>query len=569
MHKHARPWWRDEMRKRPGGRDHDSQWWREAVIYQICPWSFQDSTGSGTGDLGGIISRLDYINSLGVDAIWLTPINTSPMDDLGYDITDLCAIGSAFGDMDQFRLLLDLAHRRGLRVLLDGVWNHTSEQHPWFVESRGSRCNPRSDWYLWADPAPDGGPPNNWRSAFSGVSGWHLDDMRGQYYWASFLPSQPDLNWHHPEVRATVLTSMRFWLDLGVDGFRVDAVNFFTQDPELRDNPPRRRSDRRPDGVALSNPLARQLLVNSFNRDETFDYLAPMRQLVDEYPGTVLLGEVTLCEDSVKLAAAYTRGPRRLQMAYHSGLLSDAPLRAPLVRELVDRVLSEFGDSGACWIVGNHDYGRLRTQWGGKKRDLGDDFYRMVATLLVCLPGALVLWQGDELGLPEAKIPGEIRKRDLKDPFGKLLYPKLKGRDGSRTPMPWDDRLDHGGFTTGTPWLPVPPRHLARSVRLQDLDPDSLLNHWRQLLSWRRGQPALQYGTTELLSLRAPLLGLLRRAHGQRLVCVFNLSARTVGSSLPGLPIAAQVNGLVEGAIWDGKRLTLPPWGVFLAQLEA
>lgn len=567
MEESERPWWRDDMKMRQVGRRNDSQWWREAVIYQICPWSFQDTTGSGTGDLRGVIARLDYIASLGVDAIWLTPINPSPMGDLGYDITDLRRVGSAFGSMEDLRLLLDLAHRRGLRVLLDGVWNHTSEQHEWFVESRGSRSNPKSDWYVWADPAPDGGVPSNWRSAFSGQSGWHLDHPRGQYYWASFLPCQPDLNWKNPDVRDAVLRSMRFWLDLGIDGFRVDAVNFFAQDSQLRDNPPRRRNDPRPDGVDVINPLARQRMINSFNRPETLEYLGPMRELANQYPGTVLLGEVTLCEDSIKLAATYTRG-KRLHLAYHSGLLSDAPLRAPLLRGLVKRVLDEFGDSGACWIVGNHDYGRLRTQWGGKKRDLGEDFYRLVAMLLVCLPGALVLWQGDELGLPEARIPDEIPKREIKDPFGRLLYPRLKGRDGARTPMPWDERAHAAGFTTGTPWLPVPARHLQRSVRRQSLDPDSLLNHWRQLLHWRRGQPALLHGATELVSLRAPLVGLLRQAPGQRLLCVFNLSDRPARSTLPGLSVASQVSGLLEGSTWDGKRLTLPAWGAFFAQLD-
>jgi len=545
------------------------EWWQNAVIYQICPWSFQDSNGDGTGDLEGIIDRLDYIQSLQVDAIWLTPINESPMDDLGYDVTAMRKVGSAFGTTEQFDRLLSLAHQRGLMVIMDGVWNHTSDRHPWFEDSRAGRDGRHADWYVWADPSPDGGPPNNWLSCFNGESGWRYVEARKQYYWASFLPSQPDLNWHHPDVRDAILQRMRFWLDRGVDGFRVDAVNFFAQDPALRDNPQRQRKDGLPDGVDEDNPLTQQRLVNSFNRPETLAYLKPMRELVDQYPGAMLLGEVTLCEDSIENAAAYTQGTDRLHLAYHSGLLFDEPMTAQRLRSLLQRVNEHFGEGGTCWMVGNHDYGRLRSRWGSKVKAYDDDFYRMAAALLVSLPGALCIWQGDELGLPEARIPQDIPLKDMRDPFGRMLYPKVAGRDGSRTPMPWDDRAPHAGFSSRKPWLPIPKSHQSRSVFRQNGDPCSLLNCWRQLIGWRRSQPALEAGINEMLPLRAPLLGFVREYAEQRLLCVFNLSDREVHTTLPEVDYVLPVTGLDLTSHYDGLTLTLPPWGVFFADMRS
>jgi len=348
----------------------------------------------------------------------------------------------------------------------------------------------------------------------------------------------------------------------------VDAANFFAKDPQLRDNPRRRRRDGRPDGIAMSNPMAEQLLVNSFNRPETLDYLPPLRRLVDQYPGAVLLGEVTLCEDSVALAASYTQGPERLHLAYHSGLLFDEALTAQRLRALIRRVCEHYGRSGICWMAGNHDYGRLRSRWGGG-RGRAEDYHRLVAALLISLPGALCLWQGDELGLPEARIPRDIPRKAMKDPFGKLLYPKVPGRDGARTPMPWDDRLAHAGFSAVEPWLPVPESHLRRSVHRQTGDPASSLNHWRRLLRWRRHQPALTAGTAELLPLRAPLLGLVREYAEQRLLCVFNLSAHEVRSKLPGIDFVRPACGLDMPGRYDGLTLTLPAWGFFFADLRS
>lgn len=569
----ARPWWRDAFINRraslmspsdPSRRN--GEWWDNALIYQISPWSFQDSDGDGIGDLPGIIERLDYIDALGVDAIWLTPIFASPMDDLGYDVTELREISPLFGSMDDFERLLQLAHNRGLRVILDMVWNHTSDRHPWFVESRASRDNAKADWYVWADPGPDGGVPNNWLSSFSGDTAWQFEPQRGQYYLANFLPSQPDLNWYNDQVRAEVIECARFWLERGIDGMRLDAVNFFCHDPSLADNPLRGEGDPRPHGIDPDNPLARQFFRNSFCRPETLDRLAPLRELVDDYPGVMLLGEVIEADDSIELAARYTRGDRRLHLAYHGGLLLDERMNAARLREVVSHALEQFGQGGACWIVGNHDFGRLHSQWQAKERAYPPAFYRMMAALLLVLPGAFCLWQGDELGLNEARIPEDIHPDQLKDPFGRTMYPRLKGRDGSRTPMPWSDAQPNAGFTDAeAPWLPIPEAHLRCAANGQQANPESLLSHWRRLLHWRLMQPALQTGTSRLLDLGETIFALLREEDEQRLLCVFNISDAPARVDLTSLGHLVPVQGL---GYHDALPVTeLNPWGVLLADV--
>lgn len=574
----SRGWWREPILNRRAWTWQDAkaahrsgEWWQNAVIYQVAPWSFQDSDGDGTGDLGGVIDRLDYIGSLGVDALWLTPIYESPMEDFGYDLVDLYSIGRTFGTMDQFDRLVALVHQRGIKIVLDMVWNHTSDRHRWFQESASSRDNPKADWYVWADPGPGGGPPNNWRSAFNGASAWKFSEARGQYYFFNFLESQPDLNWHNPQVRRMALECARFWLDRGIDGMRLDAVNFYCHDPQLRDNPVRDKNAKMPDGIAPENPAAEHLFVNSFCRSETLDYLRPLRELCDEYPGTMMLGEVTLCEDTLEQAALYVQGQHRLHLAYHSALHFHEPMSAPRLRALVEKALKNFGEGGICWIVGNHDYGRTRSYWGGREQDLPDDFYRMVAALLISLPGALCLWQGDELGLPEARIPEDIAQEQIRDPFGKSLYPRVKGRDGSRTPMPWAHDAPSAGFTTaGKTWLPIPPSHLPRAVDLQTGDPRSLLNHWRTLLHWRISQPALQAGATELMDFGQCLLAMVREYREQCLLCLFNISGEPNRADLSRFSVVRPAVGLGGEALFDAQtmQVELPPWGTFFADLR-
>jgi alpha-glucosidase len=578
MDVHDRAWWKLPIINRRSWTWRDAnkvvragEWYQNAVIYQIAPWSFQDSNGDGKGDLQGIIRRLDYIASLGVDAVWLTPVYPSPMDDLGYDISDMCAVGESFGTMGDLQRLLELLHLRGLKLILDMVWSHTSERHPWFEQSRRSRDDPKADWYVWADPSPDGGPPNNWLSMVTGGSGWKFDERRGQYYFFNFFPSQPDLNWNNPEVRAEILGIARFWLEQGIDGMRLDAVNFYCHDPALRDNPPRTAADGKPDGIDINNPAAAQLFRNSFGRPESYEALRPLRALVDEYPGVVLLGEVTLAEDSVQEAANFARGRQRLHLSYHSALLFEDRICAQRMRAVIEKVIAAYGEGGACWIMGNHDYGRMRSLWGGMAQEDPEAFYRMMIAVLLSLPGALCLWQGDELGLPEARIPDDLPVEDLRDPMGRLLYPRLTGRDPSRTPMPWDDAEHACGFTTAAqPWLPLPDSHRARSVARQAADPQSFLNAWRRLLHWRVRQPALEGGSLELSDLPPPLLALVREYNEQRLLCLFNFSDGPVSTDLSSFSQLVPARGLGNDFDWDAqtRQLRLPAWGAFFADLR-
>ncbi|MEB3357674.1 MAG: alpha-glucosidase [Synechococcales bacterium] len=548
------------------------EWWQNAVIYQINPWSYLDTDGDGIGDLDGIIRKLDYICALGVDAIWLCPIFESEKHDLGYDVTDMRAIDEIFGSMKDFDRLLALAHARGLRIMLDQVWSHTSDQHPWFLESRQSRDNPKADWYIWHDPKADGSPPNNWLSAFMGKSAWRWVPEREQFYMYNFLPSQPDLNWRNPAVVDAILQRAKFWLDKGVDGFRIDAVNFYIHDEHLRDNPARPDDAPMPDGIAPDNPMAKQILKYSFCRPETLHALKPMRKLVDQYPGVTTLGEVTLCEDSIDLSGQYVAGDERLHMVYNSALLVDEPISADLLRKTVDKVAKHFPQGGNCWMVGNHDYGRLRSRFTGKDANgnpYPNEFYRMMAALLIALPGAFCLYQGDELGLTEGMIPDDIPVEDIQDPFGKALYPDVPGRDGSRTPMPWNSRVPNAGFTSDDrPWLPIPEAHYGMAVDIQTVQPQSLLNTWRRLLHWRKQQPALMQGNCKILDTRSPIFAFVRRSKEQFMLCVFNVSDESARYDLSHLGETRATTGSGCGMNRDGDVANLEPYGACFCNLS-
>ncbi|NEP19452.1 MAG: alpha-glucosidase [Leptolyngbya sp. SIO4C1] len=572
-------WWRDSSVGRwswtwqdANQVEHQGAWWQNAVIYQINPLSFLDTDGDGKGDLAGVTEKLDYLAALGVDAIWLCPIFASPMNDLGYDITDMRRIDPTFGSVETFDRLVAVAHAIGLKVIIDQVWSHTSDKHPWFLESRQSQDNARADWYVWAEPKPDGSPPNNWLSAFTGQSAWRWAPERRQFYFYNFLPSQPDLNWHNPAVVEAILKRAQFWLDRGIDGFRIDAPNFFLHDPELRDNPPRPADTPHPEGVDAENPMVRQLFKYNFCRPETLEALKPIRELVDQYPAVVTLGEVTLCDDSVALASEYVHGDQRFHLAYHSALLAEEPISAALMRRTLKRTIEHFREGGCCWIVGNHDYGRLRSRWTGADASgnpYPETFYRMMAALLLSLPGAFCLYQGDELGLPEATIPDDIPVEDIQDPFGQALYPAIHGRDGSRTPMPWQGEAPNAGFSTAEKtWLPVPEDHYAYAVDVQERHPQSLLNTWRRLLHWRRKQPALLAGDIHLLETEDPLFGFIRQYGGQRLVCLYNLSHAPVSYEMPEtLAGCKPVQGLGFETERRGQVLKLPEYGAFLGNL--
>ncbi|NII09283.1 alpha-amylase family glycosyl hydrolase [Oleiagrimonas sp. C23AA] len=570
------PWWRQApVNRRAFAWEQQQQcdalgeWWHGAAIYQLMVRSYLDSDGDGRGDLRGLIHRLDYLGSIGIDAIWLTPIYPSGGHDLGYDVIDMCDVSPDVGTLDDLEILIHMAHQRGLRVMLDMVWNHTSDQHPWFLESRASRNNPKADWYVWADPAEYGGPPNNWLSVFDGASGWRWCEERGQYYWANFFASQPDLNWHNEDVRAEILKQARFWLDRGVDGLRLDAVNFYAHDPELRDNPPRGQDDPPPDGINPRHPAAQQKLTHSFNRPETLEYLRPIRELANEYPAVALLGEITLCEDSIATAAKFTHGEHRLHLAYHDGLLFDERMTAQRICKVVSRTLELFGECGSCWIVGNHDFGRLASRWGGDEKPYPKRFHRTVAALLLSLPGASCLWQGDELGLPQARIPEDI-------PYDRVIDPAIHAkfgnvRDGSRTPMPWNHEKPHCGFTSAPEsWLPVPESHRELSVSRQQVKPDSMLNGWRTLLHWRVAQPAMRAGRSDLMDVPEPWLAIVRSYAEQSLLCLFNLSEEAAE-----IDLCEQLEHLrlIEGLGFEYEQIgehavRVPAWGSLIAEIS-
>ncbi|MCB4820355.1 alpha-amylase family glycosyl hydrolase [Roseicella aerolata] len=502
-----------------------AEWWRGAVLYQVYPRSFVDSDGDGIGDLPGLLERIDHIAALGVDGIWLCPVYVSPQRDFGYDVSDHCAIDPSFGSLADFDRVLQAAHARGLKVLVDLVGGHTSDQHPWFAASRRSKAAPTADWYVWADPAPDGTPPNNWLSVFGG-SAWAWEPRRRQYYLHHFLPSQPTLNLQNPACLEALLDVARFWLDRGVDGFRLDAIDFLTHDLRLRSNP----AVPPPNGQVPAKLFALQRHDHDMIQPASMAVLRRIRALLDEYPGTVSLGEVSSQDGAFDRIAAYTGAPDLLHMAY-----TLRPLRhgfdRPTLQALLRDAIATCSRGWPCWSFSNHDVERAATRWApGGKADAR--FTRLLLALLLSLPGSACLYQGEELGLPEA----QLREEEIRDPFGITYWPEFKGRDGSRTPMPWVRGAVNACFTPDwcDPWLPVPASHRALAVDEQEADPGSTLRFTRRLLALRKAEPALRHGTATALDLPAPLFGFVRETAGQRVTLVFNLSDEAVALP-PGL----------------------------------
>ena len=536
----------------------DASWWLGAVIYQIYPRSFLDTDGNGIGDLPGIIERLDYVAGLGVDAVWIAPFFKSPMADFGYDIADYRAVDPLFGTLDDFDRLLRRARALGLKVMIDQVLSHTSIAHDWFRASRESRTNPKADWYVWADPREDGGPPNNWLSIFGGPA-WQWEPRRQQYYLHNFLAAQPDLNFHNPEVRAAVLDAVRFWLDRGVDGLRLDAINFCFHDRLLRDNPVKPADRRIGRGFSADNPYAYQYHLHNNTQPENLAFLEELRTLLDRYPGVAALGEIS-SEDSLATIAEYTRG-RRLHMGYSFELLTD-DFSAAYIRDTVSRLDAQMQDGWPCWAISNHDVERVLSRWG---RGRPSAPLANLLTAMVCsLRGPACVYQGEELGLTEADVPFEA----LQDPYGIAFWPQFKGRDGCRTPMPWTTAA-HAGFTTGVPWLPVPKEHLELAVSLQESDAASALRGFRTFMHWRRQHPALRTGAIRFLDTPEPILAFIREDPGEIVLAAFNLSEKTATVTLPGLGVARALrgHGLREGALVDG-HLCLPGYGAAFVSLD-
>lgn len=529
-------------------------WWRGAVVYQIYPRSFLDRSGDGVGDLPGVVERLDHVAAFGADAVWLSPFFRSPMDDFGYDVADYRAVDPLFGTLEDADRVIARAHALGLRVIIDMVLSHTSDRHAWFTDSRTGRAGPRADWYVWAEPKPDGTPPNNWLSCFGG-SAWSWDAGRRQYYLHNFLASQPDLNLHNPEVQDALLDECRFWLERGVDGFRLDVANYYLHDPLLRDNPARGPDLPWPDGTPPGNPYGMQVHRYDKSQPETLGFLRRLRALLDGYGDRMAVAEVH-DDDSVVRAAEYVAGTDLLHTAYNFALLG--PDFGPAtIRGAVEAFERQPGGGWPSWAFSNHDVPRVATRWGGAGAPPAAA--KLLLALLGSLRGTVFVYQGEELGLPEAVVP---RDR-MRDPYGIAMWPGPGGRDGCRTPMPWRADHPHAGFSEREPWLPIPDAHRSRAVDRQNGEPSSVLAFARSFFAWRRGQAALRLGAIAFRDAPDPVLVFERRHDGQRILCVFNLgpAPASVGlASLDAGPLRA-LEGHGLGGYVAGGELRLPAWG--------
>jgi len=530
----------------------DKDWWRGAVIYQIYPRSFQDSNHDGIGDLAGIIHRLDHIAALGADAIWISPFFRSPMLDFGYDVSDYCDVDPIFGQLGDFDALIDRAHALGLRVLIDLVISHTSNQHAWFAESQTSRDNAKADWYVWADARPDGTPPTNWLSIFGG-SAWEWNGERMQYYLHNFLKEQPDLNFHNPQVQNAVLDVARFWLERGVDGFRLDTINFYFHDKELRDNPPLPEDQRTSKAAPAVNPYNWQDHIRDKNQPENLEFLKRLRALMDEYPATAAVGEVGDGQYGPQLQAAYTSGGDKMHMCYSFELLSGETPTTEGLHATIDEHERMIGDGWSCWAYSNHDVVRHGTRW-----QLNTAAYRLYAALLLSMRGSVCLYQGEELGLGEAYVAYE----DLQDPYGIRFWPKFKGRDGCRTPMPWSSEAAHGGFSEVKPWLPVAVEHVERSVSTQQGDPASMLAFYRDMIAFRKMHPALAKGDFSFVQAGDGLLSFIRGHDGKQVFCAFNLTSEEKQIRLPDGDWAQDTRAPFAPAVTP-QGVTLPPFEAY------
>ena len=525
-----------------------SPWWRGAAIYQIYPRSFCDSNGDGIGDLPGITSRLDHVARLGVDAIWISPFFTSPMRDFGYDVADYCGVDPIFGSLEDFDALVTRAHELGLKVTIDQVYAHTSDLHPWFVESRQDRDNPKADWYVWADPKADGSPPSNWQSVFGGPA-WTWDARRRQYFLHNFLSSQPQMNAHNPDVQEALLGVMKFWLDRGVDGFRLDALNFLMHDVTLRDNPP--APD---DGRRKTRPFDYQLKIYNQSHPDIIGFIRRVRNLCDDYGAVFTVAEVggDLAETEMK---AFTAGEQHLNSAYGFDFLYADKLTPQFVQQAVAKWPDEPGLGWPSWAFENHDAPRALSRWCVPEDR--EAFGRLKAMLFTSLRGNIIVYQGEELGLTQVDIPFEM----LQDPEAIANWPLTLSRDGARTPMPWMVQSGEGGFTTGAPWLPLGEENLSRGVDRQEADPQSLLNLTTHLLRLRRNNPALRVGRFEVLHADECLLAIRRTSGKQSIAGLFNLSSHPAvwpeGLVREGSEIAS-VNGAGKGQ--------LPPFGAVLIE---
>ena len=546
------------------GTANGDAWWKYAVIYEIYPRSFQDSNGDGVGDLAGIISRLDYLSELGVDVIWITPIFPSPQVDFGYDISDYEAIDPLYGTMADFSRLVAEAKRRHIRVIVDYVANHTSDQHRWFLESRSSRHNPKRDWYIWRDGRGPNQPPNNWQSWF-GHSAWTYDSHTGQWYYHYFYVQQPDLNWRNPEVRQAMYGVLRFWLDRGVAGFRMDAVSRLFEDPGLHDDP------LLPGLNAFGDPNIQHKYTD--NLPEVHDVLREIRQLVDSYPGapvTISEADEPNIDELVKM---YGSNCDEVQLPMDFQIADVNRVSAPAFRQLLDQIEFNPVEGQPYFFFSNHDQARTWDRYGDGVHN--DQIAKLMAALLLTTRATPQLYYGEELGM-RTTVPQ--RKEDVKDPVGRTGWPKDKGRDGERTPMQWDGSRNAGFSTAEKTWLPVPPSFTEYNVEAERRDPQSILNFYKRVIRLRREFPALQEGDYVAVNRddRNVLAYLRKRSPEDAVLVALNMSnqPQKVAFKLAGFGIAGKQLEILLGAPQQASsrisldEVTLPPFGVVIGAVQ-
>jgi alpha-glucosidase len=539
-------------------KNFNPHWWKHAVLYEIYPRSFRDTKGDGIGDLNGITKQLDYLEDLGVDGIWITPFFPSPQVDFGYDISDYTAIDPEYGAMADFERLVTEADRRNIRIIVDLVLNHTSDRHPWFIESRSSRTNPKADWYMWHDGKPSRQPPNNWISIFGG-SAWQWDDTRKQFYYHAFYKEQPDLNWHHPEVRKAMYDAARFWMEKGAAGFRLDAITTLFEDPKLRDEPyvANKKNDY---GDRLTTRK------HTHNLPKLHDVLVELRQVTDEYPGRVLIGE-TYVANIRQLAKMYGPHNDELQLPMNLQLGWVNTLSASKFRKKLRDGETGLRGNAPLYVMENHDASRSVSRYGDGKHN--DEIAKLLATLLLTPRSVALMYYGEELGMPNHDPE---TKDAVLDPIGKRGWPKQKGRDGVRTPMQWDATRNAGFSTASATWLPVGPDYKTRNVEAQSKDPKSILNYYKALIRLRKTNPAWFGGSMTLIDESNPnVLSYLRQKDAITLLVTLNCTGKSRTVDLSKAVSGAKLKTLI--ASFDGEtpkttsKITLPAYGAYVGEV--
>ncbi len=552
----------------------EKNWWKKQAIYQIYPRSFFDTSGNGIGDLKGVSKKLDYIASLGVGAIWLSPFFTSPMKDFGYDVSNYKDVDPIFGNLDDFKELIASAHQKGIKVIIDQVLSHTSNEHPWFLESKKDKKNAKADWYVWAKPKADGSPPNNWQSVFGGSS-WTWNSAREEYYLHNFLAEQPDLNFHNLKVQKAILDAVEFWLKIGVDGFRLDTVNFYFHDEKLRSNPPTKVKSTTSTDV---NPYTYQLHKYDKSQPENLAFLKKLRKLMDRYGATTTIGEVGDDHRGLEIISEYTKDNDKLHMAYGFDFLTGRPRAEDFKKKLL-HFKKIVADGWICWSFGNHDVTRPISRWASAKElaegesskgesskgggKLRDNLAKMLLALLGALPGSMCIYQGEELGLEEAVLKYE----DIVDPFGINLYPKFVGRDGCRTPMVWDGAAKNGGFSKAKKtWLPVYDKHLPYAANKQNGAAGSILNFYRDYLSLRNEDDVITSDDFKIVEATGATLVLTKSYSDKSYLFAFNLDKKKISYQLPSKYQVAKIV-LSNNATLKNKQISLQQYGFFYGEL--